>query len=144
MIKRRTKNQSLRLTCPLKRERPLKGVGTIIMISYRKFRGFAVNVFLSAKPWNIVGKLSYAIYIFHYMVIIVWETSLKDSPHIDYFAIAWWMMGVGCATLVVAMIFYLFIEMPIATLWSYVMIEMDFEFRENDIFKISKNSNKTL
>ena len=78
------------------------------------------------------------------MIIIVWETSLKDSPHIDYFAIAWWMMGVGCATLVVAMIFYLFIEMPIATLWSYIMIEMDLKFHENDIFKISKNSNKTL
>ena len=78
------------------------------------------------------------------MVIIVWETSLKDSPHIDYFSIAWWMMGVGCATLVVAMIFYLFIEMPIATLWSYVMIERDFDFHENVISKISKHSNKTI
>ena len=40
----------------------------------------------------------------------------------DSWSMSWWMMSISLAVLCVSVFIYLFIEMPIATLWSYVMI----------------------
>ena len=49
-----------------------------------------VNSFLTAKPWNVIAKLSYCIYMFHYMVVIIWEQSWKANFYADY-----WSLGPG-------------------------------------------------
>jgi len=45
-----------------------------------------------------------------------------EKVYIDKFAIAWIFMGNLLAIVAVAVIAYLLFEMPIAVLWSYVMI----------------------
>ena len=40
----------------------------------------------------------------------------------DSWSMSWWMMSISLAVLCVSVFIHLFIEMPIATLWSYVMI----------------------
>ena len=82
--------------------------------------GFFVHTFLSAKPWHIFAKISYCFYMFHYFVIMVWQQSWKAVPTMDSYAIAWNFMGIFLATTMIAVITYLFVEMPIAMLWSNV------------------------
>ena len=60
---------------------------TIILIEKYLGRGYLVNSFLTAKPWNIIAKLSYCIYIFHYMIVIIWEQSWKSSFYADYWSL---------------------------------------------------------
>ena len=73
---------------------------------------------------HILAKLSYCIYIFHYNVIIVWEQTLLEQVYIDELSIAWHFMAISVACVAVAAIAYLFYEMPIATLWSQVMVAL--------------------
>ena len=47
-----------------------------------------------------------------------------EKVYLDKFRIAWIFMGILTATVAVATIAYLFIEMPIATLWSFVMVSL--------------------
>ena len=47
-----------------------------------------------------------------------------EKVYLDKFRIAWIFMGILTATVAVATIAYLFIEMPIATLWSFVMVAL--------------------
>ena len=58
--------------------------------------------------------------MFHYFVIMVWQQSWKAVPTMDNYAIAWNFMGIFLATTMIAVIMYLFVEMPIAMLWSNV------------------------
>ena len=60
---------------------------TIILIEKYLGRGYLVNSFLTAKPWHIIAKLSYCIYIFHYMIVIIWEQSWKSSFYADYWSL---------------------------------------------------------
>ena len=99
------------------------GVGLLIVLCDLGY-GFWIQSFLSAKPFNVIGKLSYCIYIFHYFVVIAYEQSLMEPIYIDAFSLAWLFMSITTATVAVATIAYLFFEMPIATLWSYVMISL--------------------
>ena len=68
--------------------------------------------------------MSYCIYMFHYFVVVAYEQSLMELMYIDEFSLAWLFMSILTAAVAVATIAYLFIEMPIATLWSYVMISL--------------------
>ena len=99
------------------------GVGLLIVLCDLGY-GFWIQSFLSAKPFNVTGKLSYCIYIFHFFVIVAYQQSLMAQFYADEFSLAWLFMSIVTAVVSVATIAYLFIEMPIATLWSYVMISL--------------------
>ena len=99
------------------------GVGLLIVLCDLGY-GFWIQSFLSAKPFNVTGKLSYCIYIFHFFVIVAYQQSLMAQFYADEFSLAWLFMSIVTAVVSVATIAYLFIEMPIATLWSYAMISL--------------------
>ena len=99
------------------------GVGLLIVLCDLGY-GYWIQSFLSGKPFNVIGKLSYCIYIFHYFVVVAYQQSLMVPLFIDEFSLAWFFMSILTASVAVATIAYLFIEMPIATLWSYVMISL--------------------
>ena len=44
-----------------------------------------------------------------------------EQMYLDEYSFAWLFMSIICATTAVATFLYLFYEMPIATLWSFVM-----------------------
>ena len=99
------------------------GVGLLVILCDLGF-GSLAHVLLSSKPLHVIAKLSYCIYIFHYNVIILWEQTLMDAVYVDEFALAWYFMAISTAATAIAAIMYLFYEMPIATLWSYVMVAL--------------------
>ena len=99
------------------------GVGLLVLLCDSGF-GSLAQLVLSSAPMHILAKLSYCIYIFHYNVIIVWEQTLLEQVYIDELSIAWHFMAISVACVAVAAIAYLFYEMPIATLWSHVMVAL--------------------
>ena len=99
------------------------GVGLLIVLCDLGY-GFCIQSFLSAKPFHVTGKLSYCIYIFHFFVITAYMQSLMAQFYLDEFSIAWLFMSIVAVSVSVATIAYLFIEMPFATLWSYVMLSL--------------------
>ena len=99
------------------------GVGLLVVLCDLGF-GSVAHVLLSSKPLHVVAKLSYCIYIFHYNVIILWAQTLMEPVYVDEFALAWYFMGISTAATAIAAVMYLFYEMPIATLWSYVMVAL--------------------
>ena len=51
--------------------RPLWGIALgLLIILCDSGNGFFVETLLAAKPFNVIGKLSYCIYIFHYFIIV--------------------------------------------------------------------------
>ena len=53
---------------------------------------------------------------------------------------SWWTMGLYVAILFVSVFMHLFIEMPIATLWSYVMLEKWFKLILLTSFRVGETS----
>ena len=97
------------------------GVGLLIVLCDMGY-GFCIQSFLAAKPFHVIGKLSYCIYLFHYAIITSYEQSLMEPVYLDKFSLAWMFLSVVTASVAVAMITCLFVEMPIAMLWSYCML----------------------
>ena len=99
------------------------GVGVLIILCDVGY-GFIAQTFLAAKPFMVIGKLSYCIYIFHYYIIIVYGENMKEQVYIDEFSLAWLCIAMLTSVIAVSVIPYLMFEMPIATLWSYVMVSL--------------------
>ena len=54
----------------------------------------------------------------------VWDQSAHVQNYFDSWFLVWNFSGIMATIIPVAMVVYLFIEMPIATLWSYVMVSL--------------------
>lgn len=76
-------------------------IGTLLILSYGNTSGW-VNSFLSLKPVVYIGKISYSLYLWHWVVIV---TARYVSTEAHYFLIP-------VVTLACAMASYHFIEQP--------------------------------
>ena len=83
--------------------------------------GLLIGWFLSAKPFLLISKLSFAMYLLHYNIYGVYFPSIKHVIMMDGYELFWSMSSLFTVVAIVALIFHLVIEAPFAAIWSVVL-----------------------
>jgi peptidoglycan/LPS O-acetylase OafA/YrhL len=80
--------------------------------SFRGHRGM-IGRLLELPLWEPLAKLTYAMYLIHMPVLEIFFKARRGGR--IYFSYTWWgfaFLGVSCATGLVAVVLYLFVELP--------------------------------
>jgi peptidoglycan/LPS O-acetylase OafA/YrhL len=80
--------------------------------SFRGHRGM-IGRLLELPLWEPLAKLTYAMYLIHMPVLEIFFKARRG--HRIYFSVPWWgfaFLGVSTATGLVAVVLYLFVELP--------------------------------
>ena len=83
--------------------------------------GPLISWFLSAKPFLLISKLSFAMYLLHINVYGVYFPSIKHVIMVDSFELFWSIASLYTVVAIVALIFHLVIEAPFAAMWSIML-----------------------
>nr|XP_023027647.1 nose resistant to fluoxetine protein 6-like [Leptinotarsa decemlineata] len=95
------------------------GICSIILMCFTH-NGGIINKFLSLKIFQVLSKLTYCIYIFHFMIIHLKVASLKTVVHFSIFDLLIDTWGSTVIMIGVAFLASLTFELPIFTLENYV------------------------
>ena len=81
-----------------------------------KFNAGAVNQFLSAKPFAVLSRLGYAIFLIHYQVIRTFFSYARQPLYYTELQHAVMIFGIIAAVLILALTVVILVEMPFANL----------------------------
>ena len=101
--------------------RPLWGFGVGLLIYLcNSGNGFIINDFLSADVFVIIARPTYCLYIFHYMIVVLWNECLKAQIYMDTITLSVHFSGLFVIIGAISIILYLLFEVPLANLWGQV------------------------
>ena len=86
--------------------------------------GFIIHWLLSSKPFILISKLSFGMYLIHVNLYTIWSSSLKHVILSDLYELFWLFMCFLTLTAVVATIFHLLIEAPCASAWNLLLMKI--------------------
>ena len=86
--------------------------------------GFIIHWLLSSKPFILISKLSFGMYLIHINLYAIWSSSLKHVIMSDLYEVFWLFMCFSTVTAIVATFFHLLIEAPCATAWNLVLAKI--------------------
>ena len=90
----------------------INGLGNILHLTFLGKLGF-IRSFLSMEVFSILGKLTYAIYIFHFYIIMTFAINSDSSFRIDFLLTSFIAMGIMAITIVVALVMSVLFESPV-------------------------------
>lgn len=82
--------------------------------------GGPINWFLSHQGWEILSKLSFAIYLVHIPVILMTMSTFNDAPHFNEISAILNFIGVYVLSILVAIPATLAFELPIDTIYKSI------------------------
>lgn len=86
--------------------------------------GFIIDWFLSSKPFILISKLSFGMYLTHINLYAIWSSSLKHVILSDLYELFWLFMCFLTLTATVAAFFHLLVEAPCTTAWNLLLIKI--------------------
>ena len=92
--------------------KPAWAVALSRVLAARGHRGM-IGRLLELPLWEPLAKLTYAMYLIHMPVLEIFFKARRGGR--IYFSVPWWgfaFLGVSCATGFVAVVLYLFVELP--------------------------------
>merc|ERR1711990_1248315 len=93
--------------------RPMWGIGIGFLVYLCDLGyGLVLNDLLSCNLFHIIARPTYCFYIFHYMVVVLWNECLKSQIYIDPITIAVHFSGLFVIVMAMSIILYLFFEIP--------------------------------
>ncbi|KAG5870442.1 hypothetical protein JTB14_024979 [Gonioctena quinquepunctata] len=85
-------------------------------VRYEKWRCGVINDFLSLPLFQVLSKLSYCVYIIHYVEIYVRISSLRNSAYFSMYQLIFTFWGTTMVTLCLSFFLCLIFEMPVPDL----------------------------
>ena len=91
------------------------GMALLVLLCYSGNGGF-INWFFSWYIWQMMSKLTYAVYMFHFIVMAIYFTSFRHLPRFSDADCIMYFFAVSVITFVIAFGVHLCIELPFARL----------------------------
>uniref|UniRef100_A0A7S4ULK5 Acyltransferase 3 domain-containing protein n=1 Tax=Paramoeba aestuarina TaxID=180227 RepID=A0A7S4ULK5_9EUKA len=96
------------------------GMAGFILLCYTGNGGF-INWFFSWPIFNILSKLTYACYMFHLVVMLIYFYSFRYLPYLNDMNAIMYFLAISVMTFVIAFAAHLVIELPFAALEKAIL-----------------------